>query len=138
MHDTWWSRVDSCGHQDTAQGELGYYCEPLSTNTVTCVLSLQTFTNHNMTHRWKYSLRRRENPYTKNMPPHATLRQNWGGGICLNIQLVLCICPLPHSSQSLIRVRSTVGAFWKNGSFSEHVITGNLSQEASKQIASSW
>ena len=30
--------------------------------------------------------------------------------------------PLPHSSKSLIHMRLTVGAFWKNSSFSEHVL----------------
>jgi len=32
---------------------------------------------------------------------YGTLRQKWGGAICLNIQCVVCIHPLPCSSQSL-------------------------------------
>ena len=95
MHDAWWSRVDSCGHQDTAQGELGYYCEPLSTNTVTCVLSLQTFTNYNTTHRWKYSLRRRENTIYQKYAPTRYFEAKVGRGHLLEYSISLVHMPPP-------------------------------------------
>ena len=57
---------------------------------------------------------------------HTSLRQKWGGGICSNIQFVLCIHPSLRSSQSLICARSTIKmtavAFWKNSSFDERLL----------------
>ena len=44
-----------------------------------------------------------------------------GRGLLLEM-FVLCICPLPRSSQSLIHKRSTIGAFLNNGSFTERVL----------------
>ena len=60
------------------------------------------------------------------MPPLFAhyLRQKWRGGICSNIHFFFClyICPLSHSSQSLIRMRSTIEAFLKNNCFAECVL----------------
>ena len=67
-----------------------------------------------------------------------------GRGVLLEYSICLVLTPLPRSLQSLICVRFTVGAFWKNGSFSESVLRESalllliISQEASKQLASSW
>ena len=53
---------------------------------------------------------------------HTTLRQKWEGrGVCLNIQFISCIHPLPLFLLSLMQVRLTItmigAAFWKNSSF---------------------
>ena len=57
---------------------------------------------------------------------HTTLREMWEGGICSNVQFVPCIRPSLCSSQSLLHARLTItttaAAFWKNGSFDEHVL----------------
>ena len=53
---------------------------------------------------------------------HTTLKQKWGGGVCLNIHFVSCIRPSCCSSHTCSAIVTITTAFWKNVSFDERVL----------------